>query len=250
MEKLNVPTVKKNLKSSKTDMRRGGFYWKANTKKPYISVTNVLSIIDKPQLRYWFGKQVFYAMVQDPTLDEKTALSTPYQKSGEAKTRGTTVHSIVEHYKHTKEHLETIPEAYKGYATAFYNWIKDNDIEILEHERTIFSEKYQFAGTLDLLVKNRQSGKIFLIDVKTGKDIYPEAYLQLSAYKQGLEEEQQLVDEIAVVLLKEDGKYKFGQGEDNLLAFLAAKKLWEWKNPELMEMVAIYNKPKKEVNNV
>ena len=228
------------------DQRRGGFYWQKDPKKPFISVTNVLSIIDKPALRYWFGKQVYYAMIQEPTLDEKAALSAPYTKNTDAKTRGTTVHSIVEHYKHTKEYIDTIPEKYQGYAKAFYNWVKDNDIEIMEHERTVWSQKYQFAGTLDMLVKNKQSGRMFIIDVKTGKDIYPEAYLQLSAYEQGLKEENIEVDSLAVLLLMEDGKSKFGEGKSDMEAFLAAKRLWEWKNPELMEIVKLYNK-KKEV---
>lgn len=231
-------------KTKRIDLRRGGFYWKANPKKPYVSVTNVLSVIDKPQLRYWFGKMVYWAMVEDPTLQEQAALAAPYKKSDQAKSRGTTVHSIVETYKHTKEHLETVPEAFRGYATAFYNWVKDNDIEILENERTVFSELHEYAGTLDLLVRNNQSNKTFVIDVKTGKDIYPEAYLQLSAYKQALSENGTETDQIAVLLLKEDGTYKFGQGESQLDAFLAAKRLWEWKNPDLMEIVNVYKKAK------
>lgn len=240
------PNGDKITPGNKKDMRRGGFYWgtKNGNKFPYVSVTTALSVIDKPQLRYWFGKQVYLAMVQDPTLQEKEALASPYKTTASAATRGTTVHSIVEAYKHTKEHIETIPEAFRGYAQAFYDWVKDNDIEILEHEKTVFSEKHEYAGTLDILVKNNQSGKTFIIDVKTGKDIYPEAFLQLSAYKQALKEQGIEVDEIAVVLLKEDGKYKFGQGVDCLEVFLSAKKLWEWKNPDLMEIVNIYKKAK------
>jgi hypothetical protein len=227
-------------KTNKKDMRRGGFYW--IDKHPYVSVTQVISVIDKPQLRYWFGKEVYRAMVIDPTLTEQAALAAPYQKSDTAKTRGTTVHTIVESYKHTKEHIETIPEEFKGYATAFYNWVEDNDIEILEHERTVVSKQYEYAGTLDLLVKNKQSNRTFIIDVKTGKDIYPESFLQLSAYKQALKEGGTEVNDIAVLLLKEDGKYKFGQGENCLEVFLAAKLLWEWKNPDLMEIIKAVKK--------
>jgi hypothetical protein len=62
---------------STTDMRessrRGGFYWHTDG-RPYISVTTVLSVIDKPALRYWFGKEVYRAMVVNPTLGEKEAL--------------------------------------------------------------------------------------------------------------------------------------------------------------------------------
>ena len=41
------------------NLRRGGFYWIDN--KPYVSVTKVLEVLDKPALRYWFGKEVYYA---------------------------------------------------------------------------------------------------------------------------------------------------------------------------------------------
>ena len=225
---------------NKKDMRRGGFYW--IDKHPYVSVTQVISVIEKPQLRYWFGKEVYRAMVVNPTLAEQEALASPYKKSKEAAGRGTTVHTIVESYKHTKEHIESIPEQFKGYATAFYNWVEDNDIEILEHERTVVSKEYEYAGTLDMLVKNKQSGKTFIIDVKTGKGIYPEAFLQLSAYKQALKENGIEVDDIAVLLLKEDGKYKFGQGENCLEVFLATKLLWQWKNPDLMEIIKAVKK--------
>jgi len=80
--------------------------------------------------------------------------------------------------------------------------------------------------------------------VKTGKDIYPEAYLQLSAYKQALSESGTEVDEIAVVLLKEDGTYKFGEGESQLEVFLAAKRLWEYKNPDITAIINKYKEVK------
>lgn len=222
------------MSNGKSD-KRGGYYWKGE--KPYISVTKVLEIIDKPALRYWVGKEVYYAMVNNPSLTEQEALAAPYKTSDSAKSRGSTIHSIVEAYKHTQEYLDGIPAEFAGYATAFYNWVKDNDIEILEHEKTIFSEEHGYAGTCDLIVKNRQSGKTFLVDVKTGKDIYPEAFLQLSAYKQALEEEGIKIDHIAVCLLQEDKSYKFGEGEPRLDVFLNAMQLWRWKNEDIVKKV-------------
>ena len=225
-------------KMNKTDQRRGGFYWL--DKIPYVSVTQVLSIIDKPQLRYWFGKQVYYAMVKDPTLKEQEALSAPYKTTEKAAERGTTVHSIVESYKHTKKHIDGIPDKYRGYAHAFYSWVEDNQAELLEHERTVVSKQHGFAGTLDLLAK--LGDKIFVIDIKTGKDIYPEAFLQLSAYQYALAEEGTVTDGTGVCLLMENGSYKFAEGRQELKPFLAAKALWEWKNKEQMEIFKVYRK--------
>lgn len=214
--------------------RRAGFYF--DKTEPYLSVTEVLKIIAKPQIVYWFGKEVYRAMAIDPTIDEKTALAAPYKTSGSAKTRGTTVHSIVEAYKTTGEVIETIPEEFKGYATAFYQFMKDHKVEIIEQEKTIFDKENKVAGTLDMYVKI--GDKLMIVDVKTGKDIYNEVRLQNSAYAHMLRLAGHKVDEIAVLLLEtgEDGKptskYKFATLEEDFDAFLACKKVYEWANKE------------------
>src|SRR3990167_11200386 len=96
--------------TNKIDQRRGGLYF--IDKRPYVSVTNILKILDKPALTYWYGREVYRAFAFDPTLDEKTALAAPYQKRDKAADRGSTVHSIIESYKHTKEHIKTIPDSF------------------------------------------------------------------------------------------------------------------------------------------
>lgn len=232
--------------------RRGGFYWHTDG-KPYISVTTILSVIAKPQLQYWFGKEVYRAMIVDPSLSEKEALNAPYVVSKKAMGRGTTIHSIVEAYQHTKEYIEEIPDDFKDYAKAFYGWVGDNDVELLEHEKTMVSKKYGYAGTMDLLVKFKKSDKLFIIDVKTGKDIYDEAFLQLSAYKQALKETEDKDAEIGVLLLAtgEDGKstgtYKFQQGVDLFPEFLAAQKLWIWKNQDMIQDLKKYIRARKQI---
>lgn len=75
-------------------------------------------------------------------------------------------------------------------------------------------------------------------DVKTGKDIYDDVFLQLSAYKQAYEEAGGEEVGIGVVLLSTGkdgmatGKYKFQEGEYCFQEFLAAKKLWVWQNQD------------------
>lgn len=222
-------------KVNRKSERRGGFYWENG--EPFVTVTTVLNVIDKSALRYWFGKQVYLAMVKNPGLGEQEALNAPNLVSDSAKNRGTAIHSIVEAYKHSKEYLDSVPELYRGHAKAFYKWMEDSNIEILRNEKTVISKKYGYAGTLDLLVKSGNSGRTYIVDIKTGKDIYPEAYIQLSAYKQALEEEGIAVDGLAVLLLRDTGNYKLGQGEDCFPVFLAAKQIWEWKNAELVNSI-------------
>ncbi len=150
--------------------RRGGFYWQEG--KPYVSVTEVLKVIAKPALSFWFGKCVYLAMAKDPSLSQREALAAPYKESKKAMRRGTLVHKIIELWKEKKMQ---IPEELQGYVTAFEKWNEDNEVELVEHEKTIISEKHNFAGTLDLIAK--VNGKLKILDIKTGKDIYPESYL-------------------------------------------------------------------------
>jgi len=225
--------LQKKRKMNIKNKKRAGFYWVDN--KPFVAVTEVIKILDKPALRYWFGKEVFLAMAKDPTLNEKEALSAPYLKSGKASKRGLTVHSIVEAFKTTGEKIESIPDEFKGYAKAFYKWINDNQVKILSNEKTVISKKYGYGGTLDLLVVMNGSKEKIVIDVKTGKGIYPEAFLQLSAYKNAVEENGEKVEGIAVLLLKETGNYIFERGEDVFDIFLNCKEIWEWQNKELLE---------------
>ncbi len=238
----------------KTDLRetnrRGGFYWDSKD-NPFISVTTILDVLDKPALRWWFGREVYNAMVVDPTLTQKEALGAPYASSKKAMSRGTTVHSIVENYKHTKQYMKTISGEFRDYANAFYTWYEDNDVEILDNEKTVISKKYKYAGTLDLVIKYKKNGRLLIADVKTGKDIYEEVFLQLSAYKQAYEEMGGEEVGIGVVLLSTGkdgaatGKYKFEEGEPCFKEFLAARELWIWKNQDKIASIKKQMKAKK-----
>src|SRR3990167_2760327 len=160
---------------NKKQTRRGGFYWKDG--KSYISVTNCLKILDKPQIRFWFGKQIYWAVVTNPTISEQ--------------------------------------------------------------EKTVFSEKHNFAGTLDLLVKNKQSGKTFVVDIKTSKEgrIYPETALQVSAYFEALKEQGKQVDSIGAIGLSQKGNYTFQELEPCFEIFLNCKAIWEWQNKDIIEAI-------------
>jgi hypothetical protein len=215
----------KNDQDKRKD-RRGGFYFKDNNS--YVSVTTVPKIIDKPAIRYWYGREIYLAMVVNPYLNEQEAMAVPYKVSDKAKDRGSTIHSLVEAYKKSGAVIETLPSHLIGYAKAFYSWINSNEINIKDSEKTVFNEDYMYAGTLDLLAD--VNGIEYLIDIKTGKDIYPEAILQLSAYNEALGGKRKL----GVLLLKEDGGYKFETVEPDFESFLHCKALWEWANKDLI----------------
>ena len=249
--------AKKIAKVDNRAKRRAGFYWEDD--QPFVSVTTVLGVIEKPALRYWATKQVYWAMALDPSLSEKEALAAPFRKSKNAMRRGTLVHSMVEAYKHNQEYVDTIAEPIRKYAQAFYNWVTDNSIEVLVQEKSLVSRRYCYAGTFDLLVRFKNSGRVLVVDIKTGRSIYEEVFLQLSAYKHALEENgvfaELKVDPervgMAVCNLQtgEDdrptGNYQFQEGEDVFNQFLAAKYLWEYKNKASLDKINANLPPEK-----
>lgn len=215
-----------------TKNRRGGFYWHPETDKPYISVTNVLrATIDKPALRYWFGRKVYYAMAKDPGIDEKTALNAPYKSSSKAKDRGSTIHSLIEAHKNGSPRIKPGTEELQGYAKAFYDWFEDINPEVLENEKTVYAD-IGFAGTIDMVA--RIGGKVYVIDFKTSKggQVYDEAHLQVSAYKYALG-----TDAGMIVALSEEGKYTQVQARDGFGAFKHALGLYKFLNEEQLKEV-------------
>jgi len=63
----------------------------------------------------------------------------------------------------------------------FRNWIDDEGIEIIAMEKQVWNLTLGYAGTFDLLCR-RRDGKVYLVDLKTGKGTYPEHALQAVAY--------------------------------------------------------------------
>ena len=218
-----------------------GFYFHPETGIPYVSVTEVLSVIDKSRpLMYWAMEKMFYGLRADPTLNFEKARAIPFASNNDAKNRGTTVHSIVEAYKNGHPiDLDSIPTQFRGYAKGFNKWVNDNKVEVVSKEKTVFSHKYGYAGTYDLVCKLNGTDDIWLIDVKTGKAIYDEVELQLSAYKQALSEEGINVTRMGVILLTEDGdpEWKEKTEKYDIGSFLNAKGLWEWKNKGLVKKI-------------
>lgn len=218
--------------------RRGGFYWLND--KPYVSVTQVIKVINKPALQYWFGKQVYYAVVAEPEISERDALVAPYKTSKKAMARGTEVHEFVEFYKAGAE----LPERFQDgadlaeYKNAFVDFLSTHDLTLVTTEKTVVNHDERYAGTLDIIAV--VNGVKMLIDVKTNKDgsVYDEVGLQLSAYKHALGEDLPTY----ALALGGDGSYTFKKMNDVYDYFLAAKSLWEWQNKSKCESVGYFEK--------
>ncbi len=91
---------------------------------------------------------------------------------------GTHIHLLAEKYI-LGEHLNPQELEEIKHAIAFFN---DNPhFEVLGTEVKIFSKKHKIAGTVDLMVKHKETGNIHLLDYKTcGKDIIKNECYQMA----------------------------------------------------------------------
>ena len=79
----------------------------------------------------------------------------------------------------------------------FLKWKKEVNFQSLKSELRLVSEKYKYGGTLDLY--GLRHGKKTLVDFKTGKSIFSEAFTQVSAYENLARENGLEVEECRIV---------------------------------------------------
>jgi CRISPR/Cas system-associated exonuclease Cas4 (RecB family) len=120
---------------------------------------------------------------------------------------GTGIHYWIEEYINHKmkgiEFTKTPIELHKEAVSAFLQFENETNIEYLKSEKPVYSRKYGYAGTLDIIA--RVDGRLSLIDLKTSNFIYPDSYfMQVAGYKMAYEEEtgQQIEDHYIVKLPK------------------------------------------------
>lgn len=68
-----------------------------------------------------------------------------------------------------------------GYVAAARAFCEENLLGVLAVECRVFSDRFNYAGTVDLMARSR-SGKVVMVDWKTSKYRYPDNALQLAAY--------------------------------------------------------------------
>lgn len=147
-------------------------------------------------------------------------------------------------------------------------WLNALKPEILYNEMTVYDELFGCAGTLDLLMKipeghdDIEPGH-YIVDLKTGKDVGDEAYMQVSAYAELLRrtfirENISLQDEVkGAIVLHLNAKTKTGieglathlrnreEMSDDLGVFMATHLVWKRKNmggaPTVRELPALIN---------
>jgi len=239
--------------------------------RDYPSVTTILSVINKPALGPWYAKMERTAMetailevamsaekaghkaIATGTLLDAVGLALKGVKAADkvktaAADVGTAAHALVEW--HTRVMLgedagpePQVPDAALLAVESWKDWCKEVDFKPLWVERVVYHPGDGYAGTADW--KGYVKGVCTLGDIKTGKAIYPEAYLQNRAYRSANEwmiaqtwkdrtQEMEPIAEQGIILrlpkTLEDPTFEAQfVPETSLEDFLACKRLWEWQ---------------------
>lgn len=152
-------------------------------------VTTILGVLDKPGLRKWAASSVaefvadnratvenLYAAGRGPMV--AALKETPWQKTSDAATRGTTLHDFAEQIVKGEE--VDVPDAQVPLVEQAIRFMEDYHVEPLLVEACVGSREHRYAGKLDLIA-DTTLGRVIL-DWKSGKRIYPTFAFQLAAY--------------------------------------------------------------------
>ncbi len=231
---------------------RGRFYRIEGLQLP--SVTTILEVIAKPGLGPWYAKEerryFETAMLEvlsrpgarDPeyvlaaVADAVSGVKAADREKQKAAAIGTAVHAGIEWALRRQLGEDPgpepqLPEAATWAVESWKDWARSVALEPLAIERTVYCLDCGYAGTLDLYA--RVKGLLTVLDWKSGKAIYPEAFLQNVAYRHaatrgGLPSSQGLIVRLPKLLADPAWEVMPVPATLTLEDFLAAVRLWRW----------------------
>ncbi len=219
------------------------------------SVTTILQIIAKPALGPWYAKEerryFETAMLEvlatpgarDPeyvlgaVAQAVSGLKAADREKQKAATIGTATHAGIEWHLRTQLGEDAGPEPHLPEAAAWAveswkDWAQSVALEPLAIERVVYCEECGYAGTLDLYA--RVKGVPTVLDWKTGRAIYPEAFLQNVAYRHAAARLDMPAEQGIIVRLPkqfDDPAWEAMHVSETVTMedFLAALRLWCWQ---------------------
>jgi hypothetical protein len=220
---------------------KGRHYQLPDGGDPVPSVTNVIgTVLNKPALPRWAAKVVAEQAVamKDSLakLDDAEAIDllkgAPWRSSTRAAGRGTTVHEVIE-AKLGGLDVPTDIGAAAPWLRSVDRFLDEHDVVAEYRELTMFGDGYagtcDFVGTID--------GVPVYADWKTGKDLYPEVALQLSALAHCdlwatdagiVPADDDRGDRELLAVLFTETTYRIAKVDDCFPAFRALLDVWRW----------------------
>ena len=161
------------------------------------SVTTYLGILNKPALVGWAWKLGTEGLDYMKVKDEAGRIGTLTHYLVNAEVSGQPLDDeVMRDYTPNEIAQASIPMG------KFLEWHKQHKLAPIVMEEPLVSELYGFGGTPDFY--GEVDGVLTLLDYKTGKAIYDEAFYQVAAYKELLEEHGYAVESVHILRLGKD----------------------------------------------
>ena len=175
--------------------------------KEYVSVTTALNALPKEALPYWAAKVTAETAVDklellnnlaadDPEAAIKWLKGAPWGSRDKAADAGTAIHEIVEfdavgNTEGAEYLMSQLNPVGRAKATQARDFFSRGAVSIEHVEFVTYHTDLMYAGTGDFIVKMETVGlpgvlkqeQTAILDLKTGKSIWPEAALQIAAYR-------------------------------------------------------------------
>jgi hypothetical protein len=115
----------------------------------------------------------------------------------------------------------------------YQHWLDDTGFEVLRSESQVFNLSKGYAGSFDLLGRDKH-GDVHVVDLKTGKNTYPEHALQVTGYSMAeFVGTDDVVDVEATDLLR---------GANSMSLLHVRPEGWEWQRVDIDRyMVVAFN---------
>jgi hypothetical protein len=169
-----------------TSTPSGRVYTHPVTGEQVPSVTTVIGVLDKPALVPWAAKMAAeYADKQWALLSELSSMErielikgAHKRRSATAADLGTAVHDAVDAWC-TGRPMPRWEDGVAEFMDQFVDFLEHRKPRFLMNEVTVWNRTVGYAGTFDWLADI--NGRVTLGDTKTGKGVYGEVALQLTA---------------------------------------------------------------------
>lgn len=140
--------------------------------------------------------------------------------------RGTNVHLACEYYDTDSLDYDSVQHEIVPYFNAWVKFCKDFNPEFLMIEQRLYSETYDYAGTIDRVAII--GGVPYLLDIKSGAKRKEHA-IQTAAYAELIPNNDEI--ERACVYLDKEGNYKFVGYDDpnDFVVFICALSIYNFK---------------------
>ena len=143
----------------------------------YRSVTTICNEKDKPALRYWAARQAAEYAVRHPDASADQIAKAPWRERDRAAARGSSIHAAIE------DPQKWVDSDIAPAVRQAYDLLSALRLEVIAVEVPVFSRSESYAGTVDAIVRGDATrGEKWLLDWKSGKGVWPDMALQLSAY--------------------------------------------------------------------